>query len=80
MSLINFNELIEDYSIITLHGSFELYIQNYISITELVPDRIRIKTGREILTIEGDGLVVEYMDETGIKVLGYIHKLELTRL
>ncbi len=72
------NEIIEDYSIITIHGSKELYIENYKSILGLENSFVKIKAKKEILLIEGKNLTVEYMNSDDIKISGEIEQIKIT--
>ena len=78
MSGFCIKELIEDYGIITIHGTSEIYIQNYVSIFEINTNIIKIKTLSGMICIEGNELVIEYMNEIGIKVNGQISKIEMS--
>lgn len=65
-------ELVENYSIVTIHGCREIYIQNYLTILELNQTLIKIKAIKELIIIEGKNLRVEYMNKDDIKVMGIL--------
>ena len=69
-----YRQFAEDYSIITIHGRTEVYIENFKSISELGGECIRIKAAREL---EGSGLLVEYMNKDDIKIIGNIEHIRL---
>ncbi len=77
MSFININQLVEDYSILTVHGQREAYVENFKSIMELSDSLIKIKAKKEIVLFEGNGLLVEYMNEDDIKIVGNIEHIRL---
>lgn len=77
MSIFNINELTESYTIITIHGTREAYIQNFISITELGESTIRIRSQKEILCFKGKNLLIEYMNQDELKVTGLIESVQI---
>lgn len=77
MGLQILNEFRENYSIITLHGNKEIYIENFISIIELTLNMVKIKAKKEIITISGDKLIIEYLSKDDIKISGRINTVEL---
>lgn len=77
MSIFNINELTESYTIITIHGTREVYIQNFISITELSESTIRIRSQKEILCFKGKNLLIEYMNQDELKVTGLIESVQI---
>lgn len=75
-----YRQFVEDYSIITLHGRMELYIENFKSISELSEGCIRVKATREMVVVEGNGLLVEYMNKDDIKIIGNIEHIRLVEV
>lgn len=80
MSFNGINELRENYAILTLHGRYEAYIENFKSIMELGNTTIRIKAAKEILVFEGSGLLVEYMSCDDIKIVGSIEHVRIVEV
>lgn len=74
------NELTEKYSILTIHGTSEAYIENFSSIMELCNTSVRIKAQREIVVIEGSNLFVEYMNSDDIKICGTIEHIRIVEV
>ncbi len=74
------NEFRENYSIITLHGNKEIYIENFISIIELTLETAKIKAQKEIIAINGDKLIIEYLSKDDLKISGHINTIELTEV
>ena len=72
-----YRQFAEDYSIITIHGRTEVYIENFKSISELNSECIRIKAARELVIVEGSCLLVEYMNKDDIKIIGNIEHIRL---
>lgn len=77
MVISMYRQFVEDYSIITIHGRTELYIENFKSISELTENSIRVKAARELVVIEGSGLLIEYMNKDDIKIIGNIEHIRL---
>jgi sporulation protein YqfC len=57
---------------ITLHGTQMIYIENFKAIIKYTPDEIIIKTGHNIIYLEGSNLKVDYYDSCEIKISGKI--------
>lgn len=74
------NELTEKYSILTIHGTSEAYIENFMSIIELSDAAVKIKAQREIVVIEGSKLLVEYMNSDDIKICGTIEHIRIVEV
>ena len=66
------NKFQENYSIITIHGNTEIYIENFITISILTDTEITIKSVSGTISILGTGLLMEYFNKTDIKVSGRI--------
>lgn len=77
MGLQIINEFRENYSIITLHGNKEIYIENFISIIELTLNTAKIRAKKEVITITGDKLIIEYLSKDDLKISGMINTVEL---
>ena len=77
MGLQIINEFRENYSIITLHGNKEIYIENFISIIELTLNTAKIIAKKEVITITGDKLIIEYLSKDDLKISGMINTVEL---
>lgn len=75
MSIIK--QFSEDYSIVTLYGTKEIYIENFISIIELSEVTARIRAKGEIVTIEGRELQAEFMNKDNIKINGIINSINI---
>ena len=75
MSILN--QFRENYSIITLHGTKEIYIENFLSIIELSDVQIKIRAKGEIITVVGERLQVEYMNKDDVKINGAIYAVHL---
>ena len=71
------NQFIENYSIITLHGTKEIYVENFKSIISLTETEVIIKAKGEIISIGGEMLQMEYFNKNDIKISGKIHNLSL---
>ena len=71
------NELCENYSIITIHGTSEVYVENFISIIELCETSIRIRAKNEIISIEGKNIIIEYMNSDDIKICGTVDSIRI---
>ena len=69
------NQFLENYSIITLHGNKEIYIENFKSIISITDNIIRIKANNTIITISGSSLHMEYYNNYDIKIHGIINKI-----
>ncbi len=74
------NEFRENYSIITLHGNKEIYIENFISIIELTLETAKIRAKKEIITINGTKLVIEYLSKDDLKISGHINTIGITEV
>lgn len=74
------NELKENYSIITVHGLQEVYIENFISIIELGEHSLKLRARKEIILIEGSKLIIEYMNSDDINVKGHIEHIRLVEV
>lgn len=78
MSSSILNQFKENYSILTIHGTREIYIENFVSIIILTECNARIRAVNEIIEIEGDKLSVEYLNHDDIKIIGNIKSIKLT--
>lgn len=67
----------ENYGIITIHGTFEIYIQNFTSILELEENKVCIRTQNERLNIMGKKLIIDYMSQDELKISGIIENLKI---
>ena len=74
------NNLIENYPIITLHGTKEVYIENFTLILYLSETKAKIKAGNEIIEMSGQNLAIEYMNKDDIKLYGNINFIKLTEV
>lgn len=74
------NNLIENYPIITMHGTKEIYIENFNLILSLNETQAKIKAGNEIIDISGKNIVIEYMNKDDIKLYGNINSIKLTEV
>ena len=74
------NNLIENYPIITMHGTKELYIENFTLILSLNETLTKIRAGKEIIEITGENLSIEYMNKDDIKLYGNIKYIKLTEV
>lgn len=74
------NNLIENYPIVTMHGTRELYIENFTLILSLNENQTIIKAGKEILEITGENLSIEYMNKDDIKLYGIIKCIKITEV
>lgn len=82
MSLSIINQFRENYSIITLHGIKEIYIQNFISVMELTCTTAKIRALGEIISIEGEKLQIEYLSKDDLKISGIlkaVHMMEVSK-
>ncbi len=80
MSIRGINELRENYAILTVHGQREAYVENFKSIMELGEKTIKIRAVREILVFEGSGLMIEYMNNCDIKIVGCIEHVRIVEV
>ena len=69
------NKFQENYSIITIHGTKEIYIENFITIFTLTDTEVTIKSSSGIVNILGTGLLMEYFNKTDIKISGTIFRI-----
>lgn len=74
------NNLIENYPIITMHGTKEVYIENFKLILSLNETQAIIKAGSEIIEISGKNILIEYMNKDDIKLYGKINSIKLTEV
>ena len=74
------NNLIENYPIITMHGTRELYIENFTLILSLSESEAKIKAGKEIIEVSGQNIAIEYMNKDDIKLYGRIRCIKLTEV
>ena len=74
------NNFIENYPIITMHGTKEIYIENFNLILSLNETQAKIKAGNEIIDISGKNIVIEYMNKDDIKLYGNINSIKLTEV
>lgn len=74
------NNLIENYPIITIHGTKEIYIENFNLILSLNETNAKIKAGCEIIEITGENIAIEYMNKYDIKLYGNINSLKFTEV
>lgn len=68
----------ENFAIITVHGNYEVYVENFEKILDLGTEIIRIKAIKEIVEISGHELYVEYMNREDIKICGQIENINIT--
>lgn len=71
------NQFLENYSIITIHGTKEVYIENFVSIISLTENEVSIKAKGETVSILGEGLQMEYFNKNDIKISGKILSISL---
>ena len=69
------NKFQENYSIITIHGTKEIYIENFITISTLTDVEVTIKSKNGIINILGSELLMEYFNKTDIKISGTIFSI-----
>ena len=69
------NKFQENYSIITIHGTKEIYIENFITISALTDTEVTIKSSSGIVSVLGSGLLMEYFNKTDIKISGTIFSI-----
>ena len=68
----------EDFSIVTMHGNYEVYVENFVKVLDFGREVIRIKAKKQILEISGQELYVEYMNKEDVKICGLIENLKFT--
>lgn len=68
----------ENYGIITIHGVFEIYIQNFTSIIELDENKVCIRTIKEYVQITGKKLIIDYMNSDELKISGVVENVTIT--
>lgn len=61
---------------IEIKGNREIYIENYKSIIEYTNDRIRLKLKGMQLSIEGNGLCIEYYTKDSMLITGRIRDIK----
>lgn len=69
------NQFRENYSIITIHGTKEVYIENFISIISLTETETTIKAKGETITLFGEKLQIEYFNKNDLKISGIINSI-----
>ena len=69
------NQFRENYSIITIHGTKEVYIENFISIISLTETETTIKAKGETITLSGEKLQIEYFNKNDLKISGIINSI-----
>jgi sporulation protein YqfC len=68
----------EDFSIVTMHGNYEVYVENFVKVLDFGREVIRIKAKKQILEISGQELYVEYMNKEDVKICGLIENIKFT--
>jgi sporulation protein YqfC len=68
----------EDFSIVTMHGNYEVYVENFVKVLDFGREVIRIKAKKQILEISGQELYVEYMNKEYVKICGLIENIKFT--
>lgn len=68
----------EDFSIVTMHGNYEVYVENFVKVLDFGREVIRIKAKKQILEISGQELYVEYMNKENVKICGLIENIKFT--
>ena len=68
----------EDFSIVTMHGNYEVYVENFVKVLDFGREVIRIKAKKQILEISGQELYVEYMNKEDVKICGQIENIKFT--
>ena len=68
----------EDFSIVTMHGNYEVYVENFVKVLDFGREVIRIKAQKQILEISGQELYVEYMNKEDVKICGLIENIKFT--
>lgn len=62
--------------IITSHGNYRVYIENYRKIIEYTDQQIKILTKTGKISISGEKLVIAYYEEDDLCIIGNIFKVE----
>ena len=68
----------EDFSIVTMHGNYEVYVENFVKVLDFGREVIRIKAKKQILEISGQEVYVEYMNKEDVKICGMIENIKFT--
>ena len=68
----------EDFSNVTMHGNYEVYVENFVKVLDFGREVIRIKAKKQILEISGQELYVEYMNKEDVKICGLIENIKFT--
>jgi len=61
----------------TMHGPFELFIENYGSLGDYDEEHIVLQAWKSTLIIEGERLFIEYFTDIDMKVTGRIRRLQI---
>ena len=72
--------MIEDFSIVTVHGNYEAYVENFIKILDFGTDMIKIKATKVIVEFLGQNLYIEFMTKENLKVCGQIENIKFTEV
>ena len=68
----------EVFSIVTMLGNYEVYVENFVKVLDFGREVIRIKAKKQILEISGQELYVEYMNKEDVKICGLIENIKFT--
>ena len=61
----------------TMNGPHEVYIENYGSLGDYSEKKVVLHACKSILTIEGEGLLIDYFTDIDMKITGRIRAIHL---
>ena len=70
-------ELVTSYSRMVLLGSNEFTIENYSGIIEYEVNKIRLRSASGIISVLGEGLIINDMDSDELFIKGKIRSIEI---
>ncbi len=70
-------ELVTNYSRMVLMGGNEFTIENYSGIIEYETNKIRLRSASGIITVVGENLVINDMDNEELYIKGKIRNIEI---
>lgn len=70
-------ELVTSYSRMVLLGNNEFTIENYSGIIEYEVNKIRLRSASGIISVSGEGLVINELDNEELFIKGKIRSIEI---
>ena len=70
----------DNFPIITTHGNFEIYIEDFQKILEFCPDMIITSSSEYKITVQGENLIIECVNSDDLKIIGKISNLKIEKI